>query len=134
MNVVWTKLQTTATAGSSTITVMDSVTGGPKRPWKAGDKIVIATTGHFTSQRENEIHTILSVAANGVDITLVEPLQYSHLGTTETIGGHVLEYRAEVGLLTRNILLRGLRDPQWSDVIEECAAGFNPGMQNSSTF
>jgi hypothetical protein len=38
--VVWTRLTHTANAGEWTLTVQEAVT------WKAGDNIVIASTGH----------------------------------------------------------------------------------------
>jgi hypothetical protein len=60
-------------------------------------------------------------------ITLVDTLDYEHLGVTEVISGYTLEYRAEVGLLTRNIVLRGERDRQWTEVIEACPDGFDTG-------
>ena len=41
--------------------------------------------------------------------------------------GHTLEARAEVGLLTHNVVVRGSNDPQWDDVIEACPAGFDTG-------
>jgi len=119
--VVWTRLDQTATAGSNQIRLQQEVT------WKAGDKIVIASTGHRHTQRENEVHIIASVAGDKKTITLVDTLDYEHLGVTEVISGYTLEYRAEVGLLTRNIVLRGERDRQWTEVIEACPDGFDTG-------
>lgn len=121
MPVVWTRLDQTATAGCNQIRLQQEVT------WKAGDKIVIASTGHRHTQRENEVHIIASVAGDKKTITLVDTLDYEHLGVTEVISGYTLEYRAEVGLLTRNIVLRGERDRQWTEVIEACPDGFDTG-------
>jgi len=42
-------------------------------------------------------------------------------------GDVVAEYCAEVGLLTRNILVQGNQDPAWETEIEACPEGFNPG-------
>ncbi|VDH99664.1 Hypothetical predicted protein, partial [Mytilus galloprovincialis] len=126
IDVTWTKLAMTATVGSNTITVKDSVVSGT-RPWRNGDQIAIASTGHFNSQEQNELHTIDSIESNGVTIHLTDTLKYEHLGTSETIGGHTLEYRAEVAMLTRNILVRGFSDPQWEEEIEKCEVGFNTG-------
>lgn len=67
------------------------------------------------------------MAGDQKTITLTKNLDYTHLGTSETISGYNLEYRAEVGLLTRNIVLRGERDRQWTEVIAACPAGFNTG-------
>lgn len=46
------------------------------------------------------------------------------------VGGQnvVFEYRAEVGLLTRNVVVKGSEDAQWDRDIEACADGFNPGL------
>ena len=41
--------------------------------------------------------------------------------------GYTHEARAEVGLLTRNIVIRGSNNPQWHDKIEACPKGFDTG-------
>lgn len=51
---VWTSLETTAEAGSPTITLQDPV------DWKVGEKIVIASTDY--SSRNSEERTIASIA------------------------------------------------------------------------
>ena len=80
------------------------------------------------SQRENEVRKIASVSANGKTLTLTEPLKYTHLGVSVTLpDGTVFEGRAEVGLLTRNILVRGAQHEEWNDKIEACPDGFNTG-------
>nr|XP_055075552.1 fibrocystin-L-like [Misgurnus anguillicaudatus] len=118
--VPWTRLSQTAQNGSSTLTLMDAVT------WKTGDEIVIASTGNSHSQRENELRRIASVSADGRTLTLTEPLTYTHLGVSVTLpGGTVFEARAEVGLLTRNIVVRGSNNQEWNDLIPACPAGFN---------
>ncbi|XP_040908783.1 LOW QUALITY PROTEIN: PKHD1 like 1, tandem duplicate 1 [Toxotes jaculatrix] len=120
--VPWTHLAQTATNGSVTLTLMKAVT------WKAGDEIVIASTGHRHSQRENEVRRIAAVSADGKSLTLTEPLKYTHLGVTVTLpDGTVFEGRAEVGLLTRNIVVRGSQNQEWNDRIEACPDGFNTG-------
>lgn len=61
---------------------------------------------------------------------LKSPLEYSHLGVTATLpDGTQLEVRAEVGVLTRNIVVRGSDNIVWHDVIEACDAGFDPGNE-----
>ncbi|XP_037651430.1 PKHD1 like 1, tandem duplicate 1 [Sebastes umbrosus] len=126
--VPWTHLAQTATNGSVTLTLMKEVT------WKAGDEIVIATTGHRHSQRENEVRRIAAVSADGKTITLTKPLEYTHLGVTVTLpDGTVFEGRAEVGLLTRNIVVRGSQHQEWDDTIEACPAGFDTGEFSTQT-
>ncbi|XP_029299003.1 LOW QUALITY PROTEIN: PKHD1 like 1, tandem duplicate 1 [Cottoperca gobio] len=120
--VPWTHLAQTATTGSVTLTLMKAVT------WKVGDEIVIASTGNRHSQKENEVRIIDAVSADGKTLTLTEALQYTHLGVTVTLpDGTVFEGRAEVGLLTRNILIRGSQHEEWEDTIEACPDGFNTG-------
>ncbi|XP_056378576.1 fibrocystin-L-like isoform X2 [Hyla sarda] len=120
--VTWTRLAQTAESGSSNLILQHNVT------WKAGDEIVIASTGDRLSQSQNEKRTIQSVSADGKTITLTKPLQYKHLGISVTLpDGTVFEARAEVGLLTRNILIRGSTNVEWSDTIPACPDGFDPG-------
>ncbi|XP_052245987.1 fibrocystin-L-like isoform X3 [Dreissena polymorpha] len=125
INNTWTRLASTANAGAATITVQDDISD-----WSVGDSIVVATTGDHFSQGESEEHLIS--AKSGQTITLTTALKFKHLGVTETFNGVdgatvKFDYRAEVGLLTRNIVVRGNEDPQWTRDIQACAAGFDPG-------
>ena len=66
-------------------------------------------------------------------IIFSEGLDYAHLGETIDIGlgmdpGKALEARAEVGLLTHNVVVRGSDNKQWHDTIEACPDGFSPGQ------
>nr|XP_045000409.1 fibrocystin-L [Jaculus jaculus] len=120
--VVWTRLAHTANAGEQILIVQDAVT------WKAGDSIIIASTGHRHSQQENEKRTIASVSADGINITLTSPLNYTHLGISVILPDEtVFEARAEVGILTRNILIRGSDNVQWNNKIPACPDGFDTG-------
>ncbi|XP_069478237.1 fibrocystin-L-like [Ambystoma mexicanum] len=120
--VTWTRLAETAEAGASTIILENAVT------WKSGDEIVIASTGDRKSQMQNEKMTISSISLDGRNLTLTQPLKYNHLGVTVTLpNGHIFEGKAEVGLLTRNILIRGSDNVEWHDVIPACPDGFDPG-------
>ncbi|XP_075128051.1 fibrocystin-L-like [Leptodactylus fuscus] len=120
--VTWTRLAQTAQSGSSTLILQKSVT------WKPRDEIVIASTGGRHSQSQNEKRTIQSVSADGTKVTLTEPLLYKHLGISVTLpDGTVFEARAEVGLLTRNIVVRGSTNVEWSDTIPACPEGFDTG-------
>ncbi|XP_051526679.1 fibrocystin-L-like [Myxocyprinus asiaticus] len=120
--IPWTHLSQTAQSGSNTLTLMDAVT------WKTGDEIVIASTGHRHSQGENEVRRIASVSADGRNLTLTKPLSYTHLGVSVTLpDGTVFQARAEIGLLTRNIVVRGSNNQEWNDKIAACPDGFNTG-------
>lgn len=71
---------------------------------------------------------IAAVSADGLTLTLDEPLEYTHLGVTITLAdGTQFEGRAEVGLLTRNIVVRGSQHAEWDETIEACPDGFNTG-------
>ncbi|KAM7075196.1 fibrocystin-L isoform 15-T17 [Molossus nigricans] len=120
--VVWTRLAHTAQAGERTLILQQAVT------WKPGDKIVIASTGHRHSQRENEEKSVAAVSADGVTVTLASPLSYTHLGITVPLpDGTPFEARAEVGILTRNILIRGSDNVEWNNQIPACPDGFDAG-------
>ncbi|XP_044514196.1 fibrocystin-L [Gracilinanus agilis] len=120
--VTWTRLAQTAEAGESTLVLQEAVT------WNVGDKIVIATTGHRHSQRENEKNTIASISEDGMTVKLTSPLKYTHLGKSITLpDGTSFEARAEVGVLTRNILVRGSNNVVWNDKIPACPDGFDTG-------
>ncbi|XP_030597029.1 PKHD1 like 1, tandem duplicate 1 [Archocentrus centrarchus] len=126
--IPWTHLARTANSGSDTLTLMKAVT------WKVGDEIVIASTGHRHSQAENEVRRIGAVSADGMTLTLTKPLNYTHLGVSVTLpDGTVFEGRAEVGLLTRNIVVRGSQHLEWDDKIAACPDGFNTGEFTTQT-
>jgi hypothetical protein len=98
----WTSLAATASSGSSQITLRQAV------DWPVGSTIVIATTGDYLSQGQSETRTITAISANGFTLTLDSPLNYTHLGVTQTVGPTTVEVRAEVGLLSHNIIVQGL--------------------------
>lgn len=85
-------------------------------------------------QKENEVRRIASVSSDawpsscGLTIILTEPLTYTHLGVSVTLpDGTVFEGRADVGLLTRNMVVRGSKNPKWNDQIEACPEGSDTG-------
>ncbi|XP_048451560.1 fibrocystin-L-like [Rhincodon typus] len=87
-----------------------------------------AFPSHGHSQRENEDRIIDAVSDDGRILNLTEPLTYQHLGVSIPLpDGIVFEARAEVGLLTRNIVIRGSNHIEWNDQIEACPDGFDTG-------
>jgi cell migration-inducing and hyaluronan-binding protein len=92
----WTKLASTAEAGSSTIEVLDAA------QWQVGDEIVLASTDY--DPRQAERRTISAI--NGNSLTLDRPLQYMHFGNIT----YDVDERGEVGLLTRNIKVQASED------------------------
>ena len=116
--MTWTRLSHTANAGDTEIQLQNGVN------WKSGSEIVIATTGGRASMGESEKMTIDSVSADGITVTLTEPLKFEHISISQTFGSHEIETRAEVGLLTRNIKVRGHVNQQFVTTIPACEKPF----------
>ncbi len=98
----WTHLAATASNGSSQITLRHAIN------WSVGSTIVIATTGNYLSQGQSETRTITAISNNGLTLTLNSPLTYTHLGVTQSVGSTTVEVRAEVGILSHNVIFQGL--------------------------
>lgn len=112
----WTNLAATAPVGATSIQVQDAV-----NQWQVGQQIVIVTTYYKDIvSNQNEVRTITAVSGNTVSFT--QPLLFSHYGyvvverpflnksprfRTNTCLSRGPEYQAEVGLLSRNILVQG---------------------------
>ena len=77
--------------------------------------------------KENEEKTIASVSGDGLTITLTEPLKYQHISIDQDFDGRIVESRAEVGLLTRNIHIRGSMNEEFVEVLPACDQEFNSG-------
>ena len=93
----WTRLSATAAKGAVQIQVDRA--GG----WKVGDRIALASTDYDFAQAEE--FTLTAVSGN--TLTLSAPLKYEHFGQAQSYGGKILESRAEVALLSRNITVQG---------------------------
>ncbi|XP_033757813.1 fibrocystin-L-like [Pecten maximus] len=123
--ITWTKLSETASAGSNVIKLAQAVN------WNVGDTIVIATTGDFKSQSQNEQKTITNIAGDKKTLTLDSNLANDHIAVTESFGtsgnAATLTFAAEVGLLTHNVKVQGNSDAQWIEKIEACPDGFDTG-------
>ncbi|ESO84871.1 hypothetical protein LOTGIDRAFT_131466, partial [Lottia gigantea] len=120
-HVTWTRLSATADVGATELQLQVPV------EWQVGDYIVIATTGHRHSQRETEKRQITAISADKLTLTLDQALEYKHLGISETFAGQQVDFRAEVGLLTHNVVVRGSRLTSWEETIEACPDGFDTG-------
>jgi cell migration-inducing and hyaluronan-binding protein len=92
----WTRLASTAEAGSTTIEVLNAA------QWQVGDEIVLASTDY--DPRQAEVRTIAAISGNA--ITLDAPLEYMHFGKIT----FDVDERGEVGLLTRNIKVQASED------------------------
>ncbi|MEP7176510.1 MAG: G8 domain-containing protein [Gemmatimonadales bacterium] len=95
--VGWTRLAATAPAGATQLVL----TSTPA--WRAGDKLVVASTDFDPGRAE----VVTVTGMSGTVVTLAGPLAYSHYGQVQTIAGRTVDERAEVGLLTRNIVIQG---------------------------
>ncbi|MEL6705781.1 MAG: G8 domain-containing protein, partial [Bacteroidota bacterium] len=93
----WTVLDQHAARGDRSIRVSDAVN------WESGDVIVIAPSGYNAYEAEQRVVESVS----GRTVRLTEPLDYRHYGEIQTIEGRRIDMRAEVGLLSRNILIQG---------------------------
>jgi hypothetical protein len=93
----WARIAATAGAGSTQLVLERPM------PWRAGDHIAIASTDLDPLQSEDAFIT----AVNGSTITLQSGLKHAHYGVTQTFAGKTLDERAEVGLLSRNIVIQG---------------------------
>lgn len=89
----WTRLAQSAPAGATQISVLDA------SDWRVGDRIVLASTDY--NPRQAEVRTIQAISGN--TLTLDAPLKYPHFGEIS----YGVDQRGEVGLLSRNILIRG---------------------------
>ena len=122
LNVTWTKLSNTTDAGDLEIHLQECVTGD----WEVGGKVVIAATGF--SQRENEEREIAAIDDTGTVITLTEPLEYEHISVQQMIAGRFVDMSAEVGYLTRNVVVRGNLNEEWVEEVPACPEEFRTGQ------
>jgi cell migration-inducing and hyaluronan-binding protein len=96
----WTQLGASATAGSRSIHLSEDV------DWRVGERIAIASTDYSSTHSEEA--TIAAV--EGRTIRLDRALRYGHFGELQQYGDAVLDERAEVALLSRNIVVQGAED------------------------
>ena len=133
----FTKLAATANAGSSSITVADviernfdgvrSVASDGRMRFKVGDEIVIASS--TIDYTQEDVRTVVSVSSGGGQtvLNLDRPLSFGHYGEIESYGNAAapgtvprnetleIDLRAEVALLSRNVVIKGL-DSQDTDI------------------
>src|SRR6188768_960506 len=96
----WTKLASTAKAGSTSIEVLNAA------GWRVGDEIVLASTDYDPRQAERR-----SIAAiSGNKLTLDKKLDYMHFGKIT----FDVDERGEVANLTRNIKVQASADAETS--------------------
>jgi cell migration-inducing and hyaluronan-binding protein len=95
--VGWTRLAASASAGATQLVLEREV------DWRPGDQIVIASTDLDPTKAEQTFVT----AVQGTQVTVAPALRNAHFGMTQIFAGKPLDEKAEVGLLSRNIVIRG---------------------------
>jgi cell surface hyaluronidase len=93
----WVKLGATAAKGATSIT-LERAPG-----WQVGDRLAIASSDYDPKQAEEAVISAIS----GTTVTLKTALKTMHYGQLQQFGAQVLDERAEVALLDRNITIRG---------------------------
>jgi G8 domain/FG-GAP-like repeat/Right handed beta helix region len=108
----WTRLAATAPRGAAQLALADSLEG-----WQVGDEIAIAPSDF--EALESEKRTI--IAMNSRTVVLDRPLDFDHWGAVpQGYGNKFLDMRAEVGNLSRNIVIRSAQNE------ERLLPGFDP--------
>jgi autotransporter-associated beta strand protein len=103
--VSWTRLGANAAAGASFLTMLEPV------DWRPGEEILVTSTSTNWNQAEKRV--VASVTPDGLRVNLTSPLTHFHSGETRThtrpTDGKTwsIDLRAEVGLLSRNVLIQG---------------------------
>lgn len=92
----------TAEIGATSIKMIHNL-----KDWKIGDEIVISSTDWNHINAERRIIKSITENSGKSIITFDEPLVHRHYSAVETYGNEKFPMRCEVGLLTRNIHIRG---------------------------
>ncbi len=93
----WCQLSQDAIAGDQSILVDQAVN------WNRGDRVVLAPS--FSAPTEYEELIIDHI--DGEEIALTTPLKFSHKGTKFNFPNGEIDTRAELGLLSRSIVIQG---------------------------
>ncbi|CAH8626270.1 unnamed protein product [Schistosoma guineensis] len=118
--ITWTRLAETAEPGTNKLILEHPV------DWQPGEHIIITSTGGKSSHNESEEHIIQEMSEDNLTITLVSPLAYKKLSVKKIYSNGVIgNFAAEVGLLSRNILIRGTEEPVVSSSVPKCPSDFS---------
>lgn len=99
--LAWTQLNASAPAGSTSVQLKDDAS-----TWRVGDQLVIAASD--IDPRKSEVVTITAVSGRQLNFT--PALVHPRFALVQTFEGKTLDQRPTVGLLSRNILIRGASD------------------------
>ena len=90
----WARLAEAAYPGDYHVALQEAVN------WEAGQRVVVAATVYHDYEfNENEVMTVAAVDASKKWVQFTTPLRYLHWAS--------VEYQAEVGLLSRRIVVQG---------------------------
>ncbi len=133
-NVAWTKISKHVLTGDTTIELVDQVN------WKIGDEIILGPTDYYEAANGTSVtQKMRIVSINGNEITVDQPINAFHWGVLQyatTTGMSlssvnllvppvadtssektplILDERAPVGNLTRNIVIQAPDDALWQN-------------------
>ncbi len=94
----WGQLEGSLSPGDTRLTLDKTPIG-----WVPGDKIALAPSGYEPYEAEE----LTISAVDGKTITFAPSLSYPHFGEIQWYEDKPLDERAEVGMLTRNIVIQG---------------------------
>ncbi|KAJ8026384.1 Fibrocystin-L [Holothuria leucospilota] len=99
-DVTWTQLGATVQAGDNTIQLVEET------DWGEGDEIMVTTTSYETWETET---FLITEKMDKFNFRLNSSFRFRHIGNTHKLSDNSSEYTlsAEVGLLTRNIIIEG---------------------------
>lgn len=103
----WAKLASSALAGSYSVVVDADLGGGG---WEPGAEVIISPTGY--DPLEHDVATIANITVLPGNMTRVffkAPLEFYHHADTQPVthGTRKIRLQADIGLLTRNVQIRG---------------------------
>jgi len=127
LNVTWTRLRLTAHTGDFDIYLEDYV------DWEAGGTIVLASTSFNPNENEERVIKNVTQDAYGSVIKLTRQLAYRHISMQQKIAGWIIETRAEVAYISRNVVVRGNKDENWYNKVTDCPEKFNPSQFSVKT-
>ena len=96
------KLNATAAKGATELWLLEPV------GWAPQSNILITSTAANGTMEESDTNTVLEVTHGGHRIVLTWGLLYEHLGELKQLAGGVdIPFRADVALLSHNIIIQG---------------------------
>lgn len=102
----WAVLARNARPGDTSVEVELVEPNKTALGWRPGDLLVIAPSGRDPWQ----VDAVTVTAVVGRQVSFTPALRHPHWGELQTIEGRLVDERAEVGLLTRNVVVQGAAD------------------------